>query len=259
MRPTKDRSPRECACGDHWFCSITQWGVALVDPEDAWLLQEFLWQLKRCTSGGRTFYVQSKEPGLLHQAITDHVHEMIDHRNRNGLDCRKANLRPCNGTQNAQNAIGKAGSSSNYKGVSWYGENETWIAYVTLNGTREHLGYFISEHDAALAYNDRAIELFGEFARLNQITEPAHRGTRLNGHFDSRALTDSAVAAIKYLIANGWRLSKIAERYRVCPSTITNIKSGKHYAHVLPATSAPPSKTTPTLKSTESPMLRRTW
>lgn len=43
-------------------------------------------------------------------------------------------------------------SSSKYVGVSKYKLNNKWIAKIDINGKRKHLGYFINEYDAHLAY-----------------------------------------------------------------------------------------------------------
>lgn len=61
--------------------------------------------------------------------------------------------------------------TSKFKGVSYYKGNSTnrWIAYISKNKKKHHLGYFPTEIEAAKAYNEKAKELHGEFAKLNKI------------------------------------------------------------------------------------------
>ncbi len=58
------------------------------------------------------------------------------------------------------------GATSKYIGVHLY-INGLFVARITKYGTRYHLGYFETEEDAAHAYDNKAIELFGEKARTN--------------------------------------------------------------------------------------------
>ncbi len=62
-------------------------------------------------------------------------------------------------------------SSSKYKGVSWHAKNKRWETRIGFNGEKLYLGNYIDEGQAALAYNQKAIELFGEYAFLNQLTQ----------------------------------------------------------------------------------------
>jgi len=92
---------------------------------------------------------------------------MCDHRNHNGLDNRKSNLRLCTSAQNQYNKKPKKDCASKYKGVVRRKDCKKWRAKIGFKGKRIHLGYFDDEMDAAMAYDDKAIELFGEFAYLN--------------------------------------------------------------------------------------------
>lgn len=56
---------------------------------------------------------------------------------------------------------------SGYKGVRWHKRDKKWVAQITLEGTRTHLGYFDSASDAARAYDEAAKQLHGPFAKTN--------------------------------------------------------------------------------------------
>jgi len=91
---------------------------------------------------------------------------IIDHKNHNGLDTRKKNLRICTFKQNQTNTRPHKNASSKYKGVRVhkYGYIHAQIGY---DRKVIHLGTFATEKEAALAYDVKAVELFGEFAYLN--------------------------------------------------------------------------------------------
>jgi HNH endonuclease/AP2 domain len=95
----------------------------------------------------------------------------IDHINGNRLDNRKSNLRIVTQAQNTQNRGLNTNNKSGYKGVTWSKESNKWVAGLTLNKKKYHLGYFADKHDAAKAYNEKALELYGDYARLNEIME----------------------------------------------------------------------------------------
>lgn len=95
----------------------------------------------------------------------------IDHQNGDRTDNRISNLRFATPAENLANSKSRSGSSSQYLGVAWHGQNKNWIASITKNYVTTHLGSFKNEADAALAYNRAAIEIHGDYARLNQIVE----------------------------------------------------------------------------------------
>ncbi len=90
----------------------------------------------------------------------------VDHRNGNGFDNRRSNLRSCNHQQNQWNSRSRAGSASRFKGVcrTTYGPRQAFIRY---GGKKHYLGVFDTEEAAARAYDAKAREHHGEFARLN--------------------------------------------------------------------------------------------
>ena len=94
----------------------------------------------------------------------------IDHRDMNGLNNQRSNLRFCTLSQNAMNRRKRENTSSIYKGVYFNNQRgKKWKAQIRINGKQIHLGLFDFEVDAARAYNMKAIELFCEFANLNII------------------------------------------------------------------------------------------
>ena len=95
----------------------------------------------------------------------------VDHINHNGLDNRKDNLRFVTRTQNGQNRRPNRNSTSAYKGVTWFKPTNKWCARIKDKNKRIFLGHFTCEHEAALAYNKKAKELFGEYVLLNEVGE----------------------------------------------------------------------------------------
>jgi hypothetical protein len=104
---------------------------------------------------------------LMHRLIMDAAPgQQIDHVNRDGLDNRRANLRFCTASQNRGNQA-KFRGVSQYKGVVWDRSRNLWSARIGHQGRTLYLGRFVSEEDAARAYDKAACEKWGEFARLN--------------------------------------------------------------------------------------------
>ncbi len=119
------------------------------------------------------YYAANRQLGSMHRhilGITD-VRIMIDHRDGDGLNNRRSNLRECTHKQNMQNRKQRFGSSK-YKGVSWSKPNKKWKSKYQLDRQEVFLGYFDSEVDAAIAYNAAVSIAFGEFALMN-IIEPS--------------------------------------------------------------------------------------
>lgn len=91
--------------------------------------------------------------------------EIVDHINGNTLDNRRSNLRLATKQQNQFNRSKPQNNTSGYKGVTWNKNAEKWKAQIGHAGTTLYLGYFDTPEEAALAYEEKAKELFGEFYR----------------------------------------------------------------------------------------------
>lgn len=95
---------------------------------------------------------------------------LVDHADRNTLNNCRTNLRICTRSQNQANRFfKKETSASKYKGVTKGNGENKWRAKIMCRGKRVNIGTFHSEKQAALAYNEAAKALFGEFACLNTI------------------------------------------------------------------------------------------
>jgi len=152
---------------------LTQGQYAIVDPEDYKELAKYQWYARGC---GRRFYAERwdisgiKEKSVkMHQVIMGTAEgKVIDHINHNCLDNRKANLRFVTVQQNTWNKRKQKGtSSSQYKGVNLAKGRKKWRAQICCNGRKIHLGYFDDEKAAAMAYDAKAKELFGDYAAPN--------------------------------------------------------------------------------------------
>lgn len=109
--------------------------------------------------GGRYFSIR------MHTLITGLAY--VDHANGNGLDNRRCNLRFATGSENARNRGLRSDNTSGFKGVSWDKQHQTWAAYISDGARQRRIGRFSDREEAARAYDAAAIQLFGDFARLN--------------------------------------------------------------------------------------------
>jgi G3E family GTPase len=107
----------------------------------------------------------------MHREIVGVPGIRTDHRNGDGLDNRRSNLRPSTRSQNAQNMHKVTGKSSRFKGVSWFARDHCWRSVIRHNGKYIHIGYFKKESDAANEYDSMALKLFMEFALTNKELE----------------------------------------------------------------------------------------
>lgn len=96
--------------------------------------------------------------------------KLVDHIDRNQLNNRRNNLRICNRKESAWNTgLFKSNVSSKFKGVTFNKARKKWIAQIHTEGKTRGLGYFISEKDAANAYNSAVLLHRNEFAFINTI------------------------------------------------------------------------------------------
>ncbi len=140
--------------------------AVVIDQKHLNLIEQYKW----CV-GEKLGYVQTTQQGktiYLHRLIAKASNDdLVDHINRNRLDCREVNLRLVNNQQNTCNR----GPNKNqpYKGVGFHKRAKKWRAEIRYQGQYYFLGYHPNVREALVAYNTMAKFLFGEYAYLNSI------------------------------------------------------------------------------------------
>jgi len=156
------------------YCSpqkVTQ--VVTIDAVDSHLLKH-AWGISRLGYVVRIAPVEGKTKNFyLHREIIGFVvlGLTIDHIDCDRLNNTRGNLRVCTHGENCRNRLPILGRSSRYKGVGFTNSNGKWRAQIMLDGKNIHLGYHLSELDAAIAYNEACLKYHGEFGRPNVLAE----------------------------------------------------------------------------------------
>jgi len=145
---------------------------AIVDDSDFEPLRQFKWNLQGGNYARRNVRLVdgSRSSTSMHQQIIGDIGQglEIDHIDGNGLNNTRLNLRVCSHQQNIFNSR-KRLSSSGYRGVFKRKRDVRWYAVVSHSGKKHHLGWSSSPLEAAIAYNQKASDLFGNYAVLNNV------------------------------------------------------------------------------------------
>ena len=149
---------------------LTQGKVALVDDEDFERVNKLKWYAHR---EGDTFYaihkfvVDGSQKGITMQQFLLDVPKgrLIDHKNGEGLDNQRANIRECSKAENVRNCKKNCKNTTGYKGVTYI--KGMFIARIKFNYKKITLGRFKTAIEAALAYDEGSKKYHGEFGRTN--------------------------------------------------------------------------------------------
>lgn len=153
------------------YIELSRGKRAIVDDEDYEWLNQWKWYCKQDNYAARVSTTDNWKTQTfisMHRLIMNTPTGMTtDHKNGNSLDNRRCNLRIATHSENQFNRGKQKNCSSKYKGIHWDSTYGKWKAKIHKDDTTLHIGYFASETDAAMAYDYKATQLFGQFARLN--------------------------------------------------------------------------------------------
>lgn len=176
------------------YVDLSKGKQAIVDWFDLEWISQHKWYFKEAadgtggyaaridlTGGKRTLITMHRAVFLKHNACFDFKDvENVDHINRQKLDNRLSNLRAATKRENIANAGVSKSNKSGYKGVNYYPQSSSYKAQIMEFGKKKHIGYYATPEEAALAYNIRSREIFGEFAYQNPIPDGLTEAKKLN-------------------------------------------------------------------------------
>jgi hypothetical protein len=158
--------------------TLADGNLVMVDEADWPMLEKYTWVTRR-GSRNKTLYVATRSADqprrryrLMHRLIMGAQRgQLVDHRDGNGLNNRRSNLRFATPQESACNQPKpRKDNSTGFRGVRPR-KCGTWQAEIRVNKHLRYLGTFPSAIEAAKAYNYAAIALHGEFASLNKIPQ----------------------------------------------------------------------------------------
>lgn len=152
---------------------LTKNKYAIIDDEDFDFLNKWKWYLGADGYARRSYKESGKQCAVtMHRALLNPPKDkLVDHKNSNRCDNRRANLRICTRSQNAMNRKETKKNMSGYKGI-YPMKNSTknpWAAKIQVNGESIYLGMFPTKIEASKAYSDAAIIYHKEYARFTKI------------------------------------------------------------------------------------------
>ena len=152
---------------------LSQGYKAKVDSEDYERVSQHKWYAQ--VSRGRDAYAKRNvriDTGRTSQGLSRFVMDapkgmVVDHINGDTLDNRKENLRVCTNQENTRNRYRSWGKTG-YKGVSLC--HCGYRVRIKKGDKIVHIGVYPTPEEAALSYNRAAVEEYGEYARLNEVS-----------------------------------------------------------------------------------------
>jgi hypothetical protein len=143
--------------------------VLIIDDADYEYVSKHVWRVSKGRAIRREYFDGNCKAIYLHRDLLNPPENLVvDHINGNALDNRRENLRICTHSQNSMNKRKPInGKKSSFKGVM--PQRGKYTVIIKREGKAYCEGTYETEIEAAIAYNQKAEELFGEFAKLNEI------------------------------------------------------------------------------------------
>lgn len=164
------RENGECEGETMALCEVelTKGKFAIIEASDMEIVLKYSWH---ATCHRRVYaascFPLTNEFIYLHQLLCQHDSLLKDHRNGNGLDNRRSNLRATSNQINAHNAFKfSRPCSSDFRGVCWDKNRGKWLAQAQI-GKRRFRKRFSDEKSAALWCDELKIKMLSESVRLN--------------------------------------------------------------------------------------------
>lgn len=156
--------------GNAAYIPLTKGCEAVIDAKDAPIVDRWNWcaMVRSNTIYAYRYRTSGTKKGalLLHRALMDEPKGLdVDHRDGDGLNNRRSNLRAATHAENQRNQRLAKNNTSGFKGVTWHKARAKWQAQIVLNGRNHFLGYFRCQTAAAVAYAKASAEFHGEFGR----------------------------------------------------------------------------------------------
>jgi hypothetical protein len=151
---------------------------AIIDAEDMQKVSSFKWRLITTKSKSLvccTSYYEAKSK----KKKSVWLHQIIKPKPKNGLravfkdgnrlNCRKENIEYITSNTFGHALVRKRGDNAVLQEVYFRGVTKVFKSRIKHNKKVYHLGTFENPRDAAIAYNQKALELYGVKAKLNDL------------------------------------------------------------------------------------------
>lgn len=145
---------------------VTRGYTAIVDDEDYEAVSAHSWCAYQNGASTRPQTRVGRATFYMHQLILP-GHPEVDHKDGDGLNNCRSNLRPCTHAQNMANQRKRRNNRSGFIGVHRQAASSRWSAQVKHEGKTIHLGTFDSPEEAARMRDRAALKSYGQFAHLN--------------------------------------------------------------------------------------------
>lgn len=163
--------------GNVAYVPLTKGYETVIDFSDVNLVEGFNWCAHEVRKKGSVCKVYAVRTALhsgrnvtvlMHRVVLQAGREFeVDHRDSDGLNNRRSNLRIATPSENRKNQVIGSRNTSGVKGVSWHRKAQKWLVQIHSEGKRTYLGLFADIDAAAAAYASASERIHGEFGRLS--------------------------------------------------------------------------------------------